>query len=156
MPLLQVGQNLSAESRWQADALQPVLASGCIQPLVQAFCVQLHKARFPLLGELAMQVQQAAAQQGAVSLGRGGDEDNGSVLLIKKVFLHGAAASRRKAGSAQEHSLFLKGCHCCIGADQTQPHRRCYLRAGRAAVLLHETCDSDLGIHDFVRLLKKV
>ena len=75
---------------------------------------------------------------------------------IEMIFPHGASTARGYQLSCGKHSLFFQRGYGGIGAHQTQPQRGCYLRSGSHDLLLHETGDSSLGIHNFIKLLKKV
>ena len=154
--LLQVVPHIAAQPGGQADALQPVAAGGVIEPFVQTFCMNLYEARLALLNLVAMQVQQLVAQQGAVGLGCGGDECHGCVSGIEMIHTYRAPPAGRNTLPGGECSFFFQGRYCGIRADQAQPQRCSYLRAGCLPVLLHVSRDSGLGIHSLIRPLKKV
>ena len=154
--LLQVKPDAAAQTGRQTDALQLVVAGGCIEPFIQTFGMQLHKAGLVQLNQLAMQVQQLAAQQGAVHLGGGGDKSHRGVSGVEMVFAHGAATAGGNEFTREEYSFLFQCCHGSIGAHQTQPQRGRNLRTGCLPVLLHETGDSCLGIHNLIKLPKKV
>ena len=90
---LQVELYAAAQTGRQADALQPVVAGGGIQPFIQTLCMNLHKTGLVQLNLPAVQVQQLAAQLGAVCLRGGGDKCHCGVFGVEMVFAHGASTA---------------------------------------------------------------
>ncbi len=118
--------------------------------------MNLHKAGLVQLNLATMQVQQLTAQQGAVRLGRGGDESHCCVAGVEMVFAHGAAPTGGNKFTREEHPILFQCGHGSIRAHQTQPQRRRYLRTSGLPVLLHVTGDSCFGIHNLIKQPKKV
>ena len=89
-------------------------------------------------------------------LGDGRDECHSGMAGVEMIFAHRPSPTGRNEFTREQHSILFQSGYGGIRAHQTQTQRRRYLRARCLPVLLHETGDSCLGIHDLIKSPKKV